>query len=485
MKINILSTAIAALLSAVPASQADEKPAPLEAGKPLTFELKTTGSGDSGVVVSSGTGVLKLSGNAVPQSGTVIVTGGGATGQSKTESGVLTYTGSATVPAKALQVGNVVVSGGAEGTATITIDVDGKTETRTFKIGDKPLEFNAIAGAGANAPLQKETWIGLALGGSVSDEVRAQLNLKTEEGVSVGAVIPESPAAKAGLQQHDVLVRMDDQILISADQFKALVKMHKSGETAKLVYFRKGEREEALVTFTEREAQPVQHDVFRLLEHPEKLKGGKWTERLDGAKDKLEGLREKLKTAKDRYPGVVVESKAFVVGPDGKVANIEGKSKGDLNAVKEALKHLDEAGILKKEELAKSVEELRKTLEAARSSAKVFGGELKDDVTKRIQEELDKAGLNKEGVQSRIEAARKALEIANGSLKSMSGELRESLTKELREKLEKSGLNKEQLDAVSKTLEGITETAEQTILRAVQEALKAADKEEKADGAKQ
>lgn len=453
MKINILSTTIVAALAMAPAIHAQDKPA-----KPdNTGEIHVVGSGST-VTTKSG------------PNGTVIITG----------SAQLANPGS-------LEASGGAVSVDADGTATIIIEADGKKETRTFKLGDGPVKFGTGTLRGFAGPNVggKETWVGIGLGAPVGDDLRSQLQLKPGEGVTVSAVIPDSPAAKAGIEQHDILVRLDDQVLVTPDQFKALVKMHKPGESAKLTYIRKAERKDAQVTFAEHEAQPEPHDVFRLLEHPEKLKTGKWTERLDGAKERLEGLREKLKDAKEKHPGIVVESKAFVVGPDGKTTAIDGDSKAGLSVVKEALKHLDEAGVLRKEELAKSVEELRKTLEAARSTAKVLGVDLKEDVAKRIQEELNKAGINKEGIEIRIEAARKALENANGSLKSISGELKENLTKELREKLEKSGLNKEQLDAVNKTLEGITETAEQTILKAVQEALKAADKEEKTDGAKQ
>ncbi|MCE5269096.1 MAG: PDZ domain-containing protein [Planctomycetaceae bacterium] len=43
--------------------------------------------------------------------------------------------------------------------------------------------------------------------------LRAQLNLSEKQGLLVIAVVPESPAAKAGVKEHDVLVRVGDKPL--------------------------------------------------------------------------------------------------------------------------------------------------------------------------------------------------------------------------------------------------------------------------------
>ena len=58
---------------------------------------------------------------------------------------------------------------------------------------------------------------------SPNDALRAQLNLYKNEGLLVVAVVDESPAAKAGIQMHDILLRADDQRLSSVDGLQNVI----------------------------------------------------------------------------------------------------------------------------------------------------------------------------------------------------------------------------------------------------------------------
>jgi membrane-associated protease RseP (regulator of RpoE activity) len=57
-------------------------------------------------------------------------------------------------------------------------------------------------------------WIGL-LGGPIpeDDPLRAQLDLPEGQGLRVESVVPDSPAAKAGLKRHDIMLKANDQDL--------------------------------------------------------------------------------------------------------------------------------------------------------------------------------------------------------------------------------------------------------------------------------
>jgi membrane-associated protease RseP (regulator of RpoE activity) len=87
-------------------------------------------------------------------------------------------------------------------------------------------------------------------------ELAAHLPIPEDTGLVVEGIVPDSPAAKAGLQQSDVLTKLDDQILIHPRQLSVLVANHKEGETVKLSYIRKGEAKEAAVVLGEREHKP-------------------------------------------------------------------------------------------------------------------------------------------------------------------------------------------------------------------------------------
>src|SRR6476659_10127494 len=67
----------------------------------------------------------------------------------------------------------------------------------------------------------KVPFLGIVLG-PVDESLAAQLNLQDGVGVLVRAVMPDSPAAKAGVQQHDVIRNFNDQLLINEPQLQAL-----------------------------------------------------------------------------------------------------------------------------------------------------------------------------------------------------------------------------------------------------------------------
>jgi len=131
------------------------------------------------------------------------------------------------------------------GKATVTIDINGRKETRSFdldkatliKIDDK---VAASAQPTKTAPASVlRTWLGV-ITEEPSDDVRAQISLPDGTGLLVRGVMVDSPAARAGLDKNDLLVRMDDQILINPDQLRKLISTKKEGDVVHLTYLRKG-----------------------------------------------------------------------------------------------------------------------------------------------------------------------------------------------------------------------------------------------------
>lgn len=90
-------------------------------------------------------------------------------------------------------------------------------------------------------------WLGVSL--TEADEaLTAQLKLDPGVGLVVTYVAPDSPAAKAGLQKHDVLVEFQDQSLVVPAQLRKLVQARKEGDTVKLKYYRAGQPETVSAT---------------------------------------------------------------------------------------------------------------------------------------------------------------------------------------------------------------------------------------------
>ena len=82
----------------------------------------------------------------------------------------------------------------------------------------------------------------------VPDAVRDHLHIDDGVGLIVHTVAKGSPAAKAKLQPHDILLKFDEQILIISEQLITLVRNRDSGSKATLLVVRKGERRKLKVT---------------------------------------------------------------------------------------------------------------------------------------------------------------------------------------------------------------------------------------------
>ncbi|HEY2839435.1 MAG TPA: PDZ domain-containing protein, partial [Pirellulales bacterium] len=73
-------------------------------------------------------------------------------------------------------------------------------------------------------------------------------------GVLVSDVAKDSPAEKAGLQRHDIIVSYDDQNLYSPEQLSKLIHHDKAGRQVTLNIVRSGEKKELKATIGEHRA---------------------------------------------------------------------------------------------------------------------------------------------------------------------------------------------------------------------------------------
>jgi hypothetical protein len=96
-------------------------------------------------------------------------------------------------------------------------------------------------------------------------ELAAHLPIPRDTGLVVEGLVPDGPAAKAGLEQNDVLTKLDDQILIHPRQLSVLVANRRDGDRVKLSFIRKGETKELEVTLGTRDVKApghAAHDVM-------------------------------------------------------------------------------------------------------------------------------------------------------------------------------------------------------------------------------
>lgn len=92
---------------------------------------------------------------------------------------------------------------------------------------------------GDKTPKVPVTYLGVQTSG-VPTVVAAQLGLAKGFGLVVDYVVPEGPAAAAGLQQNDILKMLNDQILTEPDQLAKLIRSFPEGTNVSLTVLRKG-----------------------------------------------------------------------------------------------------------------------------------------------------------------------------------------------------------------------------------------------------
>ncbi|MEO6569220.1 MAG: PDZ domain-containing protein [Opitutaceae bacterium] len=128
--------------------------------------------------------------------------------------------------------------------------------------GDQRLKAEADMRRPAPFPREKEivTFLGVETA-PVSETLGSQLGLPKESGLVVIHVVPESPAASA-LKQHDVLVKLDDQILVDPRQFSVLVRNHKEGDEVVFSYIRAGKTATAKVKLAKHEVPKMSAIMF-------------------------------------------------------------------------------------------------------------------------------------------------------------------------------------------------------------------------------
>ena len=95
------------------------------------------------------------------------------------------------------------------------------------------------ARAGVKISPAKATFLGV-YATKLSPVVSRQLGLSGNLYLSVEQVSPGSPAEKAGLEQYDVLKKLDDQILVNQEQLLELVRSREANQQVSLTILRGG-----------------------------------------------------------------------------------------------------------------------------------------------------------------------------------------------------------------------------------------------------
>ena len=127
--------------------------------------------------------------------------------------------------------------------------------------------------------------------------VTEQLGLPKGFGLVVDYVVPNSPAAAAGVQQSDIIKLLNDQILMEPNQLRKLLQSFPDGTNVTLTILRKGQEQKLTVKLTKKEV-PKRNafgprgfgDWDFHFDHD-----GEGSVDLGDLKERLEGLKEHLR----------------------------------------------------------------------------------------------------------------------------------------------------------------------------------------------
>lgn len=88
-----------------------------------------------------------------------------------------------------------------------------------------------------------------------------QMGLPKGFGLVVDYVVPNSPAATAGVQQNDILKMLNDQILLEPNQLRKLLQSFPDGTTVTLTILRKGQEQKLTAKLSKKEV-PKRNAMF-------------------------------------------------------------------------------------------------------------------------------------------------------------------------------------------------------------------------------
>lgn len=132
---------------------------------------------------------------------------------------------------------------------TVTVDESGNATVKQV-----PLATRAFM-----LPVMGKYWLGVHCY-PASATLRAQLGLAEDQGLVVSHVMKDSPAMKAGLEQHDVLLSIGDEKLANQMQLAKALEKH-GDKKISLTYLRAGKKKSMELEPAPRKAAGVRSDV--------------------------------------------------------------------------------------------------------------------------------------------------------------------------------------------------------------------------------
>ncbi len=120
---------------------------------------------------------------------------------------------------------------------------EAQEQQRRLEVTPEPGDENAMVLLGDEGA----SWLGVE-SQEISSEKAKELKLPAERGVLLERIVPDSPAAKAGLKDSDVITEINGQRVEGAAQFRRMIHEIPAGRTVQLTVWRDGHAQSISVT---------------------------------------------------------------------------------------------------------------------------------------------------------------------------------------------------------------------------------------------
>lgn len=167
--------------------------------------------------------------------------------------------------------------------------------------------------------------------------VSEQLGLAKGFGLVVDYIVPDGPAAAAGVQQNDILKMLNDQILTEPDQLSKLIRSFSEGTTVTLTVLRKGKEEKVGVKLGKKEVS--ERDAWRDHRGPRfnfNFDGHDWGDfGMEDLKEQMNRLKEQLG---DQTQGIIHDA-VMAAQDEAQRARDEAQQRKDMAQQQRDLAH--------------------------------------------------------------------------------------------------------------------------------------------------
>lgn len=102
----------------------------------------------------------------------------------------------------------------------------------------------------------RQGWLGLGITEVNAEKVK-ELKLPAERGVLLSKIVPESPAAKAGLKESDVVTEVNGERIEGTEQFRRMIREIPAGRAVQFTIWRDGHSQTVSVTLGKSEPRHV------------------------------------------------------------------------------------------------------------------------------------------------------------------------------------------------------------------------------------